>query len=85
MHILPQRKQLRLKDYNYSQIGYYFVTICTQVRKILFGQVVVAVGEDSLSAHPQMILNNAGRMINMSADELILFARIFNKIKIDMS
>ncbi len=27
---LPKRKQLRLKDYDYSQSGAYFVTICTQ-------------------------------------------------------
>ena len=29
---LPQRKQLRLTKYDYSQPGYYFVTICTAVR-----------------------------------------------------
>ena len=33
---LPQRKTLRLKNYNYSQAGYYFITICTHnKRKIL--------------------------------------------------
>lgn len=26
------RKEIRLKNYDYSQPGYYFVTICTQVR-----------------------------------------------------
>ena len=29
---LPRRKQLRLTEYDYSQPGYYFVTICTAVR-----------------------------------------------------
>ena len=28
----PVRKDLRLENYNYSQPGYYFLTICTQVR-----------------------------------------------------
>lgn len=31
-----KRKQLRLKNYNYAQEGAYFVTICTQDRKICF-------------------------------------------------
>lgn len=30
MDKLPQRKSVRLKDYDYSQNGYYFITICTQ-------------------------------------------------------
>ena len=29
---LRTRKETRLKNYDYSQVGYYFVTICTQVR-----------------------------------------------------
>ncbi len=30
---LPKRKPTRLKDYDYSQDGYYFITVCTQNRK----------------------------------------------------
>jgi putative transposase len=30
---LPKRKNIRLKDYDYSRDGYYFVTICTHNRK----------------------------------------------------
>jgi REP element-mobilizing transposase RayT len=37
MQDLPQRKQLRIKDYDYSQAGYYFVTICTHNRQNLLG------------------------------------------------
>ena len=29
---LPRRRDIRLKEYDYSQPGYYFVTICTAVR-----------------------------------------------------
>ena len=36
MNELPKRKQLRLKNYDYSQCGYYFITICTYKRCILF-------------------------------------------------
>lgn len=40
MDNLPKRKQLRLKDYDYSQNGYYFVTICTKDRQQLFCSVL---------------------------------------------
>ncbi|MBQ8171959.1 MAG: hypothetical protein IJZ95_08230 [Oscillospiraceae bacterium] len=35
-----RRKKIRLKNYDYSQNGAYFVTICTQNREMLFGDVV---------------------------------------------
>jgi putative transposase len=34
------RRSIRLKGYDYRQEGAYFVTICTQDRECLFGQVV---------------------------------------------
>ena len=34
-----RRKQLRLKHYDYSLPGYYYVTICTHQRKHYFGEV----------------------------------------------
>ncbi len=53
---LPKRKSTRLKDYDYSQNGAYFVTICTHNRKCLF------VGDDSISS--QMIDNIWNKTIN---------------------
>ncbi len=35
----PQRKLLRLQEYDYSQPGIYFVTICTEGKECLFGRV----------------------------------------------
>jgi len=35
-----RRKSIRLKGYDYSQKGAYFITICTQSRKCLFGNIV---------------------------------------------
>ena len=55
MNELPQRKQIRLKDYNYSQNGYYFITICTHNRQNLFGKIVGA----TLCGRP----NNPDKMI----------------------
>jgi REP element-mobilizing transposase RayT len=34
-----KRKQIRLRDYDYSQNGYYFVTVCTRDRKDFFGDI----------------------------------------------
>ena len=50
----PKRKSQRKQDYDYSQPGYYAVTICTQNRSCLFG--VIDDGD--------MLLNDAGRMIH---------------------
>ncbi len=37
---LPKRKHPRLDNFDYSSIGAYFITICTQDRKCLFSRVV---------------------------------------------
>jgi len=37
---LPNRRSIRLKEYDYSQAGAYFITICTFGRRCLFGDVV---------------------------------------------
>ena len=34
-----RRKQIRLKDYDYSQPRGYFVTVCTKNRRPLFGEI----------------------------------------------
>ncbi|MEO1287788.1 MAG: hypothetical protein AAFV93_08460, partial [Chloroflexota bacterium] len=47
----PQRKSPRLKGYDYTSDGAYFVTICTQERYLLFGNVVNSeMRHDSLGA-----------------------------------
>jgi REP element-mobilizing transposase RayT len=38
--LFPQRKSPRLKDYDYTGDGAYFVTICTYRRKLFFGDVI---------------------------------------------
>ncbi len=36
----PQRKPLRLKSYNYSTPGAYFITVCVKDKKCLLGRIV---------------------------------------------
>ena len=38
---LPKRKPTRLKDFDYSTPGAYFVTICTRDRKHIFSEIVI--------------------------------------------
>jgi REP element-mobilizing transposase RayT len=47
------RRSIRLNEYDYSQAGAYFVTIVTQQRACLFGEIVDG----------QMLLNAAGRIV----------------------
>jgi REP element-mobilizing transposase RayT len=50
---LPNRQSIRLKNYNYSQKGSYFITLVTQDRIHLFGKI-----EDG-----KMILNTVGKIL----------------------
>ena len=42
MNNLPERKIIRIKDYDYSTPGAYFITICTENREKLFWDLVGA-------------------------------------------
>jgi len=59
---IHHRKSIRLKGYDYSQTGLYFITICCQNRACLFGEIPV--GADlRVCPAPKTILNDAGIMI----------------------
>ncbi|MFH2003299.1 MAG: hypothetical protein ABIK27_00910 [Bacteroidota bacterium] len=51
---IHHRRSIRLKGYDYSQAGAYFITICIQHRECLFGKIV----------NGEMVLNDAGKMID---------------------
>ncbi len=57
---LPNRKTMRLKEYDYSTPGAYFVTICTKDKQKILGDVV---GE-GLCALPKVILTDIGTKID---------------------
>ena len=56
---LPERKPLRLKDYDYSQTGGYFITFCTENRAPLLSRITV--GKAALRL-PQVELTEYGRI-----------------------
>jgi hypothetical protein len=52
---LPERKSIRLKEFDYSQAGAYFVTICSHDRRSLFGKIEGA--QVNLSAIGKCVLS----------------------------
>lgn len=52
--IEKNRKQNRLKGFDYSSSGYYFITICTNNRQKYFGDII----------DNKMVLNKIGTIIN---------------------
>ena len=75
----PKRKPTRLKQYDYSQNGYYFVTICTHNRKRLFSTIVgqgLAPAANNLSAFGKIaneeILHLENRYTNIHIDKYVI-------------
>jgi REP element-mobilizing transposase RayT len=59
---IHRRHSIRLRGYDYSQAGAYYITICTHNRECLFGRIVDG----------EMKMNDAGRMIQTVWDEIPL-------------
>ena len=77
------RKSIRLKEYDYSQNGYYFVTICTHERRNLFGEIVGAdprVRPLTPVSFAHMILNEFGKIVDEKINEL----KKYNNVDVDV-
>ncbi len=66
---IHHRRSIRLPGYDYSQAGAYFITICTQNRTHLFGEITDG----------KMILNQYGEIV---ADEWMKTAKIRQEIEL---
>ena len=51
--ITHHRRSIRLREYDYSQPGGYFVTVCTAEKRALFGQIIA----------DEMRMKNTGRIV----------------------
>jgi REP element-mobilizing transposase RayT len=79
---IHHRRSIRLRGYDYSSIGAYFVTICTVGRECLFGEICTG----------GMILNDTGRLVqewwqgvpdhfaNVILDEYVIMPNHFHGI-----
>ena len=64
------RRSIRLRGYDYSQNGAYFITICARNRECLFGGI----------AGVKMVMNDAGAM---ARDEWVKTSEMRQNIKLD--
>lgn len=79
---IHHRRSIRLKGYDYSSEGAYFITICTQNMECLFGEIVEG----------NIVLNDIGRIVenewlktsiirrNIELDEFIIMPDHFHGI-----
>ena len=66
----PNRRSLRLREYDYGAMGAYFVTVCTKDRISLFGEI----------DHGSMILNEFGDIVTACWSDL---PHHFSKLQLD--
>jgi REP element-mobilizing transposase RayT len=59
---LPKRKPNRLKDYDYSQNGTYYITICTKDRAEFFGKITI----EGSSYCPHIELSEIGETVDFA-------------------
>ena len=68
------RRSIRLKGYDYSQPGAYFITICTHQRQCLFGEIID--GEMSLNEYGVIVRSHWLRLpqyySNLKLDEFVV-------------
>ena len=56
----PSRHSIRIPGYDYSEVGPYFITICTHQRKTLLGEI----------KDQEIVLSEAGGMVHQSWQDL---------------
>jgi len=66
-----KRKSIRLKEFNYSSAGFYFVTICTDDKIHLFGKII----------DNEVRLNTAGRIAQECWSEIPVH---YPRVKLDV-
>ena len=74
---LPKRKRTRLKGYDYSTPGAYFITICAKDRKELLSEIIVG---DGVLDVPQNILSDYGKIADKYINQLNNF---YNHLSVD--
>ena len=67
---INHHRSIRLKEYDYSSAGAYFVTVCTKDQRCFFGEIKSG----------EMVLNSAGQMIHSQWLEM---AKRFENIALD--
>ena len=74
---MPKRKEIRLKHFDYSSAGAYFVTICVKDRQRILS-TITTVGDGALDV-PQIILTQIGKIVEKN----LLSSENISGVKID--
>ena len=69
--LIHHRNSIRLKGYNYSRAGFYFITVCVKDKQHLFGCVQNA----------EMVLNIFGQIAN---DHWVKLPERFSNMELDV-
>jgi REP element-mobilizing transposase RayT len=80
---LPKRKNTRLKEFDYSESNYYFITICMKNRRNFFSNVIN--DESVLSKYGKIIdevWNNLPNYYNVELDYYVIMPDHFHGILI---
>ena len=65
----PSRHSIRLKEYDYSQAGAYFITTCVNRRECLFGEIVN--GEMELNGSGQIVVEEWTKTENVRKNVIL--------------
>lgn len=61
---IHNRKSIRLKNYDYSREGLYFITICSHNKEYIFGEIIEEdVGAHCMCPNSKVILNEYGKIV----------------------
>ena len=63
MNKMKTRKKVRLPNYNYSENGFYYITICTKNRENIFGNIPVGAAGWPPDNVPGIQLNDFGKIV----------------------
>jgi len=74
---LPVRKKIRLDGYDYSQAGYYFITMCVKNMHEMLGKIV---GHDDPACRPLIELTEYG---NISEKYIKTIGSHYNGVLVD--
>ncbi|MBE6827124.1 MAG: transposase [Ruminococcaceae bacterium] len=77
---LKTRKPNRLPDYDYSQNGAYFITICTKDSKSTLSQIAEDTSVGATCGRPKIILTKIGEIIE---DEIKRLNTVYCGVKVD--
>ena len=72
---MNKRKPNRIPEYDYSQIGAYFITICSSDMSHIFGRIVGAA-----TCRPYTLLSNTGKIIE---NEINQISNIYDCVSVD--